>query len=226
MIFKVLIFLLIMQFVLFIFGLVCNNNIKNRKPKLAKFLRILYIADSFLVIAYVIFFIINIFNQSSKYFNYCNIKSNYYMLSVLILVCNIIKLIFFLIKKKRKKEKNNNGMFFQIYLFLCLSIALSTLSIFKETAVYIPDGNKRLIETTYLNKIELVEKNKRTKQYELLFFDSNNNAIELEKFNIEAFYGVDRYIEKYEIKQVVQDCFGNESTNTIYEYKIYTPDKT
>ena len=231
--FKFLIYILAIQFPIFFTGFVYNNKVKEFKPRLAKFFKALYLLDSFIVIVYVMFFVIYIFKQNSTYFTYCNIKFNYYILSAIILITNIVKLVYFLvIKSKREREQKNdynNSMFFALYLLMCLIILPSILTIFKETVSYIPEENIQLIEVTSFEKIELVEKelgNINDKQYELLFINKDNNVIDLDKVDIEVFYALKRYIEKYEIKEVIEDCFGTKKINTIYEYKIYTPDKT
>ena len=220
MIFKGLILLLGVQFILFLLGYVYEEKITNFNKTLGKIFRYLYIADSFVMIIYVIIFAVYIYNQNGIYMERTG-KIGSYIIIVGLFLSNIYKILGITTKIFSKNIKIDN-VGATLYIVGTLLAVGSLFSYMVVKVSYIPDENKYTNIEISSSKVNGVE------DYYMIMVDKNNtkNALLIDTERVSSKYSKQRNIEKYEVTEIKEDCFGNKKEKVYFEYIIYTPDET
>lgn len=230
MLFGVLIIILVLQMILFLTGVVCNKRISDTNRTLGKVLGYIYIADSFVMIAFAIIFAIYVFSQKSAFFMEGG-KHIYYILVVGLILGNVSKLIveYFESFGNTKENSFRDNVCFGVYIISVLIIVVSVYTIFTNGVTYIPDENRKLVEEYEYTDIELSKTitSDNKEDFFIVMIDRNNieNVLLINTNHVSSSKSQCKYVEKYEVKEITEDCFGGKKENTYYEYKVYTPDE-
>lgn len=227
MIFKALILLLGVQFILFLIGCIYCEKITKYNKILGKTFRYLYIADSFIMIIFVIIFAVYIYNHNGIFLERIG-KMGSYMIIISLFLSNLSKIIAESTKIFSKNLKLDNvGIVLYIVGTLCAVACLFSYMVVKVS--YIPDENRKIVAEYKFTNIEISSsKVDGLEDYYMIMVDKNNtkNALLIDTQRVSSKYSKQRNIEKYEVTEIKEDCFGNKKEKVYFEYIIYTPDET
>lgn len=230
MIFKGLFALLCFQFIFFLTGVVFDKRISDANRILGKIFDYLYIADSFVMLVYVIIFGIYISKQNDYVFLIEGGKYLFYILIVALILGNISKLIveYFEYLKHSKEKQVNDNVCFIIYLISIFIIFAAVLALLSNDVTYIPDENRNVVEEYEYTDIDISKTIKNNKEnFSLIIKDKNdiNWALLIDTKHVDSNNSQCKYVKKYKVKEITENCFGDKKENIYYEYIIYTPDE-
>ena len=226
MLIKGFILLLIIQMIVFLVEY--RVFILNRKLK--EFVGKVYVYDSFIMIFYLILCIVKIIFADKGFYSPLSIKLVYCLIFLTVIPSNLFKIIsHYRVKYRNKKyDKLRENIDFFAILGIVVVIVMSFMF-----EVPCSTNEVKLIERIEFNKVEVEIKNKehsKDKFYYLNLYDESNNKHIVEKDemlkNITCHYSEDKFIEKYEEKEILENAFGYKKINVYHNYIVTTPNIT
>ena len=99
-----------------------------------------------------------------------------------------------------------------------------------RSVTYVPDENRELVQNIEYKDIEIIQTGENhQKEEQSIAIVSNDNSKDIILINTNKVitnFAENKYVDKYEIKEITENCFGEKKEDKSYEYKIYTPDET
>ncbi len=243
--FLILLIILFVQVALFFLGGIFNKEISKKLKKFGRTLKFLYTIDSLVIIGYLIYYIVYIFNSGTGIYS---ISGNRIFLTVvfsIIILANVFKLYVLLVVRGREHDgfsvlmglsKNINntfqnvlgGIYTALFALTICGVIFAILSIDYTTE---PQDGHMLMESVPFKTLNFkkIKKSEDSEQYTMCIIKEDGEEYPLELDSKDTNLSKvessnNKYVEKYQIKENTENLlFTREKVH--YEYIIYTNDE-
>lgn len=219
MLIKGFIVMLLIQIVLFFI----EYKVKINNRKIKAFVNKLYIYDSFIMISYLIFCIVLIIFSDTGFYKTLVIKFVFSFMFLLVIPSNLFKILsHYRVKfKNRKYDDLEQNIDFIALVGIVVSIVMSFI-VFSH-----PDSSisPKLIERIEFSDVEIREIKHDKYQLVLINNSKDNYILQEDKLskNVVFINNKDKFLEKYEVKEIRQNAFGNKVVKVYHNYTVATP---
>ena len=216
-------FMLVILIQMIFFFIKYKVKINNRKIK--ALVDKLYIYDSFIMISYLIFCIVLIIFANTGFYKAWTIKITFSLMFLLVIPSNVFKIISHYSVKfnNRKYDDLEQNIEFLALIGIVVTIVMSFIVfLHPESSI-----TTKLIERIEFSDVQIREvKNNKENVLQLVLINSSNEnyILQDDKLCKEIIFtnNKDKFLEKYEVKEISQNAFGNRKVKVYHNYTVGT----